>query len=88
MVAPRSGCSFKSPLFAGGGNAEFRIIPTDGRKHDPKKAIEATYMGYTIGRWDGDTLVLDSTSFVDTTWIGRGGYFHSVNIACAGEIHA
>ncbi len=28
----------------GGGNREFRVIPTDGRKHDPKKAIEATYM--------------------------------------------
>jgi len=65
---------------AGGGNAEFRIIPTDGRQHDPKKAIEATYMGYTIGHWDGDTLVLDSISFVDSTWIGRGGYFHSVNM--------
>jgi hypothetical protein len=65
---------------AGGGNSEFRVIPTDGRKHDPKKAIEATYMGYTIGHWDGDTLVLDSISFVDTTWIGRGGYIHSANM--------
>jgi hypothetical protein len=62
---------------AGGGNSEFRIIPTDGRKHDAKKAIETTYMGYTVGRWEGDTLVLDSISFVDTTWFGRGGYFHS-----------
>ena len=50
------------------------------RKHDPKKAIEATYMGYTVGRWEGDTLVLDSISFVDTTWIGRGGYFHCPNM--------
>jgi hypothetical protein len=65
---------------AGGGNGEFRVIPTDGRKHDPKKAIEATYMGYTVGRWEGDTLVLDSISFDDTTWLGRGGYFHSANM--------
>jgi hypothetical protein len=65
---------------AGGGNAEFRVIPTDARKHDPKKAIEATYMGYTVGHWEGDTLVLESIAFVDTTWIGRGGYFHSVNM--------
>jgi hypothetical protein len=64
----------------GGGNREFRVIPTDGRKHDPKKAIEATYMGYTIGNWQGDTLVLDSISFVDTTWLGRGGLFHSANM--------
>jgi hypothetical protein len=34
-------------------------------------------MGYTVGRWEGDTLVLDSISFVDTTWLARGGFFHS-----------
>ncbi len=61
----------------GGGNNEFRIIPTDGRKHDEKKAIEATYYGYTVGKWEGDTLVLDSISFVDSTWLARGGFFHS-----------
>ena len=64
----------------GGGNREFRVIPTDGRKHDRQKAIEATYMGYTVGRWEGDTLVLDSISFVDSTWLGRGGLFHSANM--------
>jgi hypothetical protein len=61
----------------GGGYGEYRVIPTDDRKHDPKKAIEATYFGYTVGRWEGDTLVLDSISFVDTTWLARGGFFHS-----------
>jgi len=61
----------------GGGNTEFRIIPTDGRKHDEKKAIESTYYGYTVGKWEGDTLLLDSISFVDTTWLARGGFFHS-----------
>ncbi|MBV9771026.1 MAG: hypothetical protein JOZ32_15745, partial [Bryobacterales bacterium] len=62
---------------AGGGYGEYRVIPTDDRKHDPKKAIESTYMGYTVGRWEGETLVLDSISFVDSTWLGRGGFFHS-----------
>jgi hypothetical protein len=61
----------------GGGYGEYRVIPTDNRKHDEKKAIESTYMGYTVGRWEGDTLVLDSISFVDTTWLARGGFFHS-----------
>jgi hypothetical protein len=61
----------------GGGQGEYRIIPTDGRKHDPAKAIEAKYYGYTVGRWEGDTLVLDSISFVDSTWLARGGFFHS-----------
>jgi hypothetical protein len=61
----------------GGGYGEYRVIPTDDRKHDPKQAIESTYFGYTVGRWEGDTLVLDSISFVDTTWLARGGFFHS-----------
>jgi hypothetical protein len=34
-------------------------------------------MGYTVGRWEGDTLVLDSVGFTDETWLGRGGKFHS-----------
>jgi hypothetical protein len=64
----------------GGGNTEFRDIPTDGRPRDEKKAIEATYYGYSIGKWEGDTLVIDSVSFVDSTWLGRGGLFHSDNM--------
>jgi len=62
---------------AGGGYGEYRVIPTDNRKHDPQRAIETTYLGYTVGRWEGETLVLDSIAFVDTTWLGRGGFFHS-----------
>src|SRR5947208_4202097 len=50
---------------AGGGYGGYLIIPTDGRQHDPQKAIEATYLGYTVGRWEGDTLLLGSISFVD-----------------------
>jgi hypothetical protein len=64
----------------GGGNTEFRDIPTDGRPRSEQKAIEATYFGYSIGKWEGDTLVIDSTSFVDTTWLGRGGLFHSADM--------
>ena len=64
----------------GGGNTEFRDIPTDGRPRSEQKAIEATYYGYSIGKWEGDTLVIDSTSFVDTTWLGRGGLFHSADM--------
>ena len=61
----------------GGGQAEFRIVPTDGRKHDERQTRVTTYMGYTVGSWDGDTLVLDSIAFNDFTWLARGGFFHS-----------
>ena len=62
---------------AGGGLAEFRVIPIDGRQHGPDTKYANKYYGDTVGRWEGDTLVLDSIGFVDTTWIGRGGFFHT-----------
>jgi hypothetical protein len=62
---------------AGGGLSEFRVVPTDGRQHGPDAQYAAMYFGDTVGRWEGDVLVLDAIGFVDTTWIGRGGYFHS-----------
>jgi hypothetical protein len=62
---------------AGGGYGEYRIIPTDGRPHAENDRFELTYLGATVGRWEGDTLVLDSIGFIDTTWIGRGGYVHT-----------
>ena len=36
-----------------------------------------TWMGHSVGRWDGDTLVVDVTSFNDQTWFDRAGNFHS-----------
>jgi hypothetical protein len=61
----------------GGGYGEYRVIPIDGRKHDPEKTLVTTYMGYTVGHWEGDTLVLDSIAFNDLTWLARGGFFHT-----------
>jgi hypothetical protein len=62
----------------GGGNVEFRDIPTDARKRPD--TVEAYYMGLSIGHWEGDTLVIESTNFVDTTWFGRGGLLHSADM--------
>src|SRR3989442_6659886 len=36
-----------------------------------------TYMGHSVGRWEGDTLVVDVTNFNDATWFDRAGKFHS-----------
>jgi hypothetical protein len=52
-----------------------RQIYTDGRQHP--KDMPATWMGDSIGRWEGDTLVVDTTGFNDKTWLDRAGHPHS-----------
>ncbi|HEU5179175.1 MAG TPA: hypothetical protein VFW45_00160, partial [Candidatus Polarisedimenticolia bacterium] len=62
---------------AGGGYGEYRIFPTDGRPHRKEAELDILYLGDTVGRWEGDTLVLDGIAFPDSTWLGRGGLIHS-----------
>jgi hypothetical protein len=38
-----------------------------------------TYMGHSVGRWEGDTLVVDVTSFNGRNWLDRSGNFHSAS---------
>jgi len=55
----------------------FRVIPTDGRAHTPDKDLEGTWMGESLGHWEGDTFVIDSVGFSDASWLDIAGYFHS-----------
>jgi hypothetical protein len=48
-------------------NNVFHIVPTDGR--ELPKNPEPTWMGVSNGRWEGDTLVIDSIGFNGKTWI-------------------
>jgi hypothetical protein len=52
-----------------------RHIFTDGRKHPDD--VLPTYMGDSIGTWNGDTLVVDTVGFNDKTWLDRLGHGHS-----------
>lgn len=56
----------------------WRIIPTDGRPHNT--ASDASYLGDSVGKWEGDTLVVDVNNFNDDTWLGRDGFFHSTDL--------
>ena len=44
---------------------------------DPGPAPVDSWMGQSVGRWEGDTLVVDVTGFNDQTWFDRSGNFHS-----------
>ena len=52
-----------------------RQIFTDGRGHP--KDLEPTYMGNAIGRFEGDTLIVDTIGFNDKTWLDPMGLPHS-----------
>src|SRR4026209_3045327 len=53
----------------------YRQIFLDGRSLE--SAPNPTWMGYSVGRWDGDTLVLDSFGFNDRTWLDHDGHPHT-----------
>jgi len=57
------------------GTGRFRQIYMDGRKlpKDPNP----TWLGYSVGHWEGDTLVVESAGFNDRTWLDRVGHPHS-----------
>jgi hypothetical protein len=51
---------------------QFRQIFLDGRRL-PVDA-NPTWLGYSVGRWDGDTLVVDTTGFNGKTWLDQTGH--------------
>ena len=44
---------------------------------DPGPALTDSWMGQSVARWEGDTLVVDVTGQTDRTWFDRSGNFHS-----------
>src|SRR5271165_4849873 len=62
-----------------------RQIYTDGRKHNTD--LGPTWMGDSIGHWDGDTLVVDTIGFNDKTWVDRAGHPHSEDMHVVERMH-
>ncbi|MBI4888571.1 MAG: hypothetical protein HY824_15855 [Acidobacteria bacterium] len=56
----------------------FRVIPTDGRKH--RTGVEPSSLGDSVGRWEGETLVIEATNLLDDTWLGDNGLLHSADV--------
>jgi hypothetical protein len=56
----------------------FRQVFTDGRKQleDPSPS----WNGYSVGQWEGDTLVVDTVGFNDLSWLDARGHGHSTEM--------
>ena len=52
------------------GDPGVRQIFLDGRQHPDLGEYDPTWMGHSVGRWEGDTLVVDTVGFNDRGWIG------------------
>jgi len=63
----------------------FRQIFTDGRKQliDPTPS----WMGYSVGKWEGDTLVVNTAGFNDLTWLDAFGHGHSKDMRVEERFH-
>ena len=70
-------------IYQEAGN-QLRQIHMD-RSH--KKDLDPTYNGDSIGRWDNDTLVVDTIGFNDITWLDHAGLPHSEALHVIERIH-
>jgi hypothetical protein len=57
-------------LYETSTNQTFRQVFLDGRPFPPDP--QPTWLGYSIGRWEGDTLVVETTGFNGRAWIDTG----------------
>ena len=63
----------------------YRQIFTDGRSFPEE--MTPTWLGYSIGRWDGDTFVVETRGFNDRSWLDDGGHPHSDALKVTERFH-
>ena len=51
------------------GPHSWRVIYMDGRQHPTGDNVRPSYLGHSVGRWEGDTLVIDSVGFNEKIWV-------------------
>jgi hypothetical protein len=56
----------------------WRIIPTNGKKR--REDADESYLGNAVGRWEGDTLVVETVGFNEDTWLTDDGAFHTTEL--------
>jgi hypothetical protein len=67
------------------GDTAWRQIFTDGRKH--AETTIPSWMGYSVGHWELDTLVVETTGFNDRSWLDRAGHTHSDTMRVVERFH-
>jgi hypothetical protein len=50
------------------GPHSWRVIYMDGRPHPTGDSLRPTFLGHSVGHWEGDTLVIDSVGFNERMW--------------------
>ncbi len=55
----------------------WREIYMDGRAHPQGDELNPTYLGHSVGRWEGDALVVDVVGFNENTWLDYFGHPHT-----------
>jgi hypothetical protein len=65
-------------IFDIGGPHTYRIIYMDGREHP--EDLAPSYYGHSVGRWEGDTLVIDSVGYNERFWLDRGRSPHTEDV--------
>jgi hypothetical protein len=55
----------------------WREIFMDGRPHPTGDALNPTYLGHSVGHWEGDTLIVDVVGFNEATWLDYFGHPHT-----------
>jgi hypothetical protein len=64
-------------ILHGGGDRNWRAIYTDGRTQGTADEVVLTYYGNSVGRWEGDVLVVDSIGYNEKFWMSSGGLPHT-----------
>jgi hypothetical protein len=64
-------------VLLGGGNRNWRVIYTDGRPLGAPAEAVPSYYGHSVGRWEKDTLVVESVGYNERFWIGNSGVPHT-----------
>jgi hypothetical protein len=64
-------------ILFGGGNRNWRVVFMDGRQPPNPEEVSGTYFGHQSGRFEGDTLVVESSGYNARFWFSNGGLPHT-----------